>query len=93
MTGEEKKRPPVEWVRGARDILQGADYRCLIQRSESWEFTSDVDSEEVTGDDYSEHYHITVFLPEGESISGHGPTLVAAVTSTKDRLKDKLKGK
>ncbi len=88
--GEDQK-PPREWIAAAQEVVQGTDLLARVQCSESWDFTGDSETGEVAVGENNRHYHITVFVPGKEPITGHSETLEGAVSAARSRVEGYLK--
>lgn len=87
----ENQKPPREWTAAAQTVVQGTDLLARVQCSEAWDFVGDSATAVVTAGESNRHYHITVFVPGKEPLTGHGETLEAAATAARSRVEAYLK--
>lgn len=87
----ENKKPPREWEAAAKKVVKGTDLLARVQCSESWDFTGDVETDEVQSYETHKHFHITVMVPGQPPLVGHAETLEGAVTAARSRVEAYLK--
>ena len=87
----ESQEPPREWKAAAQKVVQGTDLLARVQYSESWDFMGDAETGGVTASENHRHYHIVVFVPSKEPVTGHAETLEAATVAARSRVEAYLK--
>lgn len=75
----------------AGKVVEGTDLLARVQCSESWEFTGDAETGEVSTYEHHRHFHVTVIVPGKEPIVGHAETLEGAANAARSRVESYLK--